>query len=86
MATLIRYSLLVLMGISTNQQRMAFFAGYLRLAMIIWEIPVCHGSICGLLIIGRGWNAEIIRDPCYQMIPDILPQKIVGESISIMVA
>jgi len=33
MDMLILFSLLVLMGISTNQQRIYFFAGYLRLAM-----------------------------------------------------
>ena len=33
---LILTSLLVLMGISTNQQRIYFFAGYLRLAM--WKM------------------------------------------------
>ena len=37
MDTLILTSLLVLMGISTNQQRFLFVAGYLRLAMVIMK-------------------------------------------------
>ena len=28
------------MGISTNQQRINFFAGYLRLAMIMWMLSL----------------------------------------------
>ena len=38
---LILTSLLVLMGMSTNQQRIYFFEGYLRLAMIYnkcWDV------------------------------------------------
>ena len=36
MDTLILTSLLLLMGIFTNQQRLCFFARYLRLAMYIY--------------------------------------------------